>query len=99
MVALWEAYQQRRGKSGVTDWRIDNAQHTRGATLHFKKYVRWSEAWDHDHCEGCWAKFMESGPDFLTEGYAKEGNYRWICPKCFRDLKDEMGWTLASNSK
>jgi transposase-like protein len=42
---------------------------------------------------------MESGPDFLTEGYATEGNYRWICPKCFRDLKDEMGWTLASNSK
>jgi hypothetical protein len=38
---------------------------------------------------------MESGTDVLTEGYATEDNYRWICPSCFRDLKDEMGWTLA----
>jgi hypothetical protein len=38
--------------------------------------------------EGCLAKFMESGsPDTLKEGYVTEGNYRWICPKCFRELK------------
>jgi len=39
---------------------------------------------------------MESGsPDVLTEGYATEDNYRWVCPQCFRDLKEEMGWKLG----
>ncbi len=83
----------------MTDWRIDNAKHTKGATLCFKKYVRWSDTWDHDHCVACWAKFMESGADVLTEGYATEDSYHWICSDCLRDLKDEMGWTLASGSK
>jgi len=56
-----------------------------------------SEQWDHDHCEACTAKFMESGPaGTLTEGYVTADNYRWICGECFRDLKDEMGWTLAA---
>jgi hypothetical protein len=61
----------------MTDWRIDNAEHPRGAVLQFKRYTRYSETWEHDHCEGCWAKFIEiSGPDILTEGYATEDNYR-----------------------
>jgi hypothetical protein len=46
----------------------------------------------------CWEKFMESTPSTLSEGYATEDNYRWICLDCFRDLKDEMGWTLSSSS-
>jgi hypothetical protein len=63
--------------------------------LRFKKYTRYSETWDHDHCEGCWKKFMESGgPDALTEGYATEDEYRWICPHCFADLNAVMGWKL-----
>lgn len=80
----------------MADWRIDNAKHTRGAVLTLKKYIAPRDTWDHDHCECCWAKFMESTPDALSEGYATEDNYRWICPNCFRDLKDEMGWTLVS---
>ena len=80
----------------MADWRIDNAKWTRGAVLHFRNYTRYREDWDHDHCEGCWAKFMESGPtDVLSEGYVTEDNRRWICPECFRDLKDEMRWKLA----
>jgi len=80
----------------MEDWRIDSAKWTRGAVLHFRKYTRYREDWDHDHCEGCWAKFMESGsPEILTEGYVTDDNYRWICPKCFQDLKEEMGWKLA----
>jgi hypothetical protein len=51
--------------------------------------------WDHDHCEGCWAKFMESGSDALTEGYVTEDGNRWVCPECFRDLRREMEWELA----
>ena len=57
----------------MADWRVDNAKWTRGAVLHFQKYARPREDGDHDHCEGCWAKFMESGPpDVLTEGYVTE---------------------------
>ncbi len=80
----------------MSDWRVDNAKWTRGAVLQFKKYTRHSEKWEHDHCEGCWAKFMESSaPDVLTEGYVTEDNYRWICAECYRDLKDLMGWKLS----
>jgi len=79
----------------MSDWRIDNSKWTRGAVLQFKKYACYSETWEHDHCEGCWAKFMESScPDVLTEGYVTEGDCRWIYPECFRDLKDVMGWKL-----
>jgi hypothetical protein len=79
------------------DWRIDNAKHTKGATLIFKRYNSPSQQWDHDHCEGCWAKLMESGSkDTLVEGYVTEDNSRWICPDCFRELKDVMGWKLAT---
>jgi hypothetical protein len=68
----------------LSDRRIDNLKSTKGASLQFKKYVRYKENWDHDHCEGCWAKLMESGgPDVLTEGYVTEDNYRWICPEVF----------------
>jgi hypothetical protein len=80
----------------MSDWRIDNARFTKGAVLLFRKYTRYSEIWDHDHCEACLAKFMESGgSDSLDEGYCTEDRYRWICQSCFNDLKDEMGWKLG----
>ena len=78
----------------MSDWRIDNLKRTQGATLRLKQYAHSGKS-DHDHCEGCWAKFMESGgPDTLTEGYATGDDYRWICPERFHDLKDVMGWKL-----
>jgi hypothetical protein len=65
----------------MADWRVDNAKWTRGAVLRFQKY---------------WAKFMESGlSEVLTEGYVTQENRRWICPDCFRDLSEEMGWKLV----
>ena len=80
----------------MADWRIDNAKLTRGAVLRFKKYARPPEDWDHDHCQGCWAKFMESGAtEAITEGYVTQDEQRWICSECFQDLKEEMGWKLA----
>ena len=79
----------------MTDWRIDNAKRTFGAVLKLTKYTRPSESWDHDHCEGCWEKFMESGPPGpLTEGYVTEDN-RWICAECFSELKEKMQWKLV----
>ena len=79
----------------MSDWRADNAKRTRGAALTFKKYVRRSEAWEHDHCVGCWAKFMESGDNVLTDGYVTADNSHWICSDCCRDLKDVMDWKLS----
>ena len=79
----------------MTDWRVDLAQHTKGATLTLKRYVRRSEEWDHDHCEACTNKFSENIPGALREGYATSDNYRWICPECFNDLKEQMSWKSA----
>jgi hypothetical protein len=34
-------------------WRIDNASHLKGVRLQLRRYTRWSESWDHDHCAAC----------------------------------------------
>ncbi|AWN53717.1 hypothetical protein [Methylobacterium sp. 17Sr1-1] len=82
------------------DWRLDNASHLKGLRLQFRRYTRWSETWDHDHCAGCWATLAEfDGPDILHEGYATCDDYErgacaeWVCAQCFNDLKDNLGWT------
>jgi hypothetical protein len=96
LVCRWAQYTNHRGQH-LSDWRIDNLKFTRGALLQFKKYHPFREGWDHDHCEGCSVKFMESGgPEVLIEGYATEDNYRWICPTCFRELRAVMGWKLLA---
>lgn len=83
-------------------WRIENARRLAGLTLHLRRYTRWSEEWDHDHCAACWATFAEfDGPDILDEGYVtgpdypKGAGYEWVCPKCFSDLAGRLGWTAA----
>jgi hypothetical protein len=83
-------------------WRLGNARHLSGLVLRFRRYTRWSESWDHDHCAACWAKFAEDdGLDQLHEGYAtgpdypKGAGYDWVCPTCFADLADVLGWRSA----
>ena len=69
------------------DWRLQGQEkYLQGATLLRKRYKAWSEDWEHDHCEFCWAKFMDPGfppehaqfiaahPEVLTEGYAVQGS-------------------------
>jgi transposase-like protein len=42
---------------------------------------------------------MESGDsDVLKEGYATEGEYRWICKQCFEDFREEYKWTVSNNA-
>jgi len=84
------------------DWRLENVKGFEGLRFKRKAYSRWSDSWDHDHCIGCWARFAEiDGPNILREGYAtcedwKHGaDYDWICPTCFADLRDVMGWIEA----
>jgi hypothetical protein len=82
------------------DWRVDIAsRHLKGQPLKRKKWTRWSEAWDHDHCAACRAKFSElDEPDIQKEGYATTESYKrgtdydWVCVKCFSELKDKVGW-------
>ena len=80
----------------TNDWRLtDQEQYLKGVTLYWREYTRWSESWDHDHCEFCWAKFMvEDYPDVLHEGYTTEDQYRWICKKCFEDFKNMFEWKI-----
>ena len=85
-------------------WRIDNARRLTGVRLQFRRYTRWSESWDHDHCAACLAKFAEfDGADIQHEGYAtcddypKGARYEWVCSTCFADLQDEMKWTAAGS--
>lgn len=77
------------------DWRRQGQEkYLKGIELTRKKYTKYRDGWDHDHCEFCGAKFMESGgPDILTEGYASEDNYRWVCKQCFEDFREEFGWS------
>jgi hypothetical protein len=87
---------------GPDQWRVDNARHLAGLTLHFRRYARWSESWDHDHCAACGTKFAEfDEPEILHEGYAtgpdcpKGAGYDWVCPTCFTDLAEILGWKAA----
>ena len=89
----------------MADWRTDNARHLKGQRLRRKPWTKWSDRWDHDHCEACMVKFAEfDGPDIQKEGYAtceeyKHGvDYGWVCVSCFNDLHEEMGWTVAEDS-
>ncbi|MGA9794596.1 MAG: hypothetical protein WBQ17_03575 [Rhizomicrobium sp.] len=90
----------------MSDWRVDNARHTKGFAFAWRKYIAPRPTWDHDHCEGCMAKFAEfEDPEILREGNASDARYKnrpgyydWVCAECFNDLKDEMNWTEAGLS-
>jgi hypothetical protein len=69
-------------------------------------------AWDHDHCEFCWATFEDparvtakssTGRRVVTEGYLVVGSgvesQKWICEECFEDFKDEFRWSVTNPSK
>ncbi len=81
-----------------SDWRLQGQErYLQGVTLILAKYTRYSDKWDHDHCEFCGVKFTEEGtetPDSLHQGYRTNDKYRWICPKCFNDFKESFGWTV-----
>jgi hypothetical protein len=67
-----------------------------GVKLFWKRYTRYSDQWDHDHCSFCNAKFMvEDLPDVLHVGYTSEDRYHWICESCFHDFKDRFQWEVV----
>ena len=96
------------------DWRLmGQEEDLLGITLRRLPYFRWSESWDHDHCEFCGAKFMTAddtpaGYEYAAkpiqhEGYTNEGvpgqrdHYWWICDECFADFSGRFEWRVAGD--
>jgi hypothetical protein len=94
--------------SDEDDWRLGRQErYLQPARLCWKRYSRWSDERDHDHCEFCWAKFVapddpHQGPDDLNEGYAVLSNkdfpddYHWICAACYADFRGMFNWEVVS---
>jgi hypothetical protein len=84
----------------TTDWRLTNQEdYLQSVRLYFRKYSKWSESWDHDHCVFCFSKFVvEDIPDVLHEGYSTEDQYHWICINCFVDFKEKFQWEVVHDS-
>lgn len=77
----------------MVDWRLQGQEtYLMDAVLERKPYRRYSEHWDHDHCEFCSAKFCLDDPDALRAGHATPDNYRWICDECFADFRAMFRW-------
>jgi hypothetical protein len=83
------------------DWRLQGQErYLLGVALHWSRWTRPYERWDHDHCEFCWAKFMEEDyPEVLHYGYATEDKYRWICEQCFSDFKSKFDWRVEPGKR
>jgi len=93
------------------DWRLaGNEDLFRNAIFVAKRYTQWSPEWDHDHCSFCHEPFAEKGSeadrqDAHREGYSTPGppqeqkdDYYWVCPRCFDDFREYLGWTLRPES-
>lgn len=79
------------------DWRlIGQEAYLMNAELYLRRWSSNSATWDHDHCEFCRAKFSNRFPDYLTEGYTTDDQYRWICTNCFSDFREQFGWVVSS---
>jgi hypothetical protein len=80
------------------DWRrMGQGQFLKGVPLIHRRYRKYQKnpKWDHDHCEFCGVKFsLHDEPDHLKEAYSTEDDYRWVCPQCFHDFKDEFKWQV-----
>jgi hypothetical protein len=94
--------------SDEDDWRLGRQErYLQPARLCWKRYSRWSDEWDHDHCAFCWARFValddpQKGPNDLSEGYAVLSNghfpddYLWICATCYADFRGMFDWEVVS---
>ncbi len=71
-------------------------KYLKGITLRWRKYAKFRDDWERDHCEFCGSKFMENpGPEIQTEGYTPPDTYRWIYKTCFEDFKDMFEWRVT----
>jgi hypothetical protein len=87
-------------KVPADDWRRTGQERFLArAKLVFRPWRESRAGWDHDHCEFCFAKLMTAGnPNTLSAGYCTPDEYRWICPKCFDDFKEEFDFQLIEEA-
>ena len=78
------------------DWRLNGQEKfLQEAELKRTEYSPPSPEWDHDHCEFCWAKFMDAGAsNALGVGYKTLNDSHWICETCFDEFKTRFKWIL-----
>ena len=85
------------------DWRLTGQE----AYL-FGVHLEWSNwtipadnpAWDHDHCEFCWSKFMSvESSEAEHAGYTTADRRHWICLRCFHDFKNRFEWKVRADSQ
>jgi hypothetical protein len=92
-----------------SDWRLpfgDEDQYYSGLSLCRRRF-RGKYPGDHEHCEFCWAKFLDEGDSphpedthvIVHEGCANEGNDIWICDSCFSDFHERFSWKVLQNSQ
>ena len=79
------------------DWRrCGQEEYLAGIPLKFvARFTPPKPTWDHEHCEFCWAEISPYKGD-LPGGYCTLDEYRWICPECYEDFKEEFDWTLEN---
>lgn len=83
----------------MSDWRLQGQERfLKGVCLSKKKYSKYREDWDHDHCEFCSANFSEHEGD-LHEGYVTSDGYHWVCEPCYIDFKDAFQWEVPKSSE
>ena len=79
-------------RDNMSDWRLHGQErYLMDLELYWRKYTRYSDSWDHDHCEFCGETFSLYGGD-LTEGYSTKDSYYWICKQCHDDFCNLFNW-------
>lgn len=78
------------------DWRRQGQEvYLSNKSFTLKTYTPRSESWEHDHCEFCSAKISQDSSD-IKQAYSTDDNYHWVCQSCFKDFKEEFGWSIKS---
>jgi len=80
------------------DWRLQGReQFLSNAILYWRDWHEKYAGSDHDHCEFCFAKFMdrEDITDVLREGYTTEDQHRWVCANCAGDFAESFKFKLV----
>lgn len=82
----------------MNDWRLQGQEkYLMESNLVFRKYKKYSEEWQHDHCEFCSLKFSENPKFGAIKGYSTLDGYRWVCSSCFHDFKERFKWILIES--
>src|SRR5258708_2895533 len=57
------------------DYALRSLGHLRGFVFRWQRWVQLSPNWNHDHCHGCWARFLISHPASPEDRVYNEG---WV---------------------